>query len=100
MALAVLTSLPTSTLTIGSAMAKSMTTVATSSRRSMMIVANVAVALRPSVRARRYGRRISPMRAGSRNVAVKPMTVVRNAVRKRAWPIGRRSACHRQARTT
>ena len=75
-------------------------TVARSSSRSTMTVANVAVAFMPSCRASRYGRSTSPTRAGSRNVAVNPMTVVRNAVRKRACPIGRRSACHRQARST
>ena len=47
-----------------------------------MMVANAAVALRPSRRASRYGRMTSPARAGNRNVAAKPITVVLNAVPK------------------
>ena len=60
--------------------ANNIRTVMRSSRRSRMIVANAAVAFRFSRRARRYGRRTSPARAGSRNEAAKPMTVIRNAV--------------------
>jgi hypothetical protein len=41
-----------------------------------MIVAKHAVGGSPSRRARRYGRRTSPARAGSRKLAAKPMTVV------------------------
>ena len=44
-----------------------------------MIVANVAVALSPSLRASRYGRSSSPARAGSSEEAANPMIVVLSA---------------------
>ena len=75
-------------------------TVIMSSTRSITIVAKVAGALRPSCRARRYGRSTSPARAGSTPSAAKPMTVVRNAVRKRVGPIGWSRYRQRQARMT
>ena len=59
-----------------------MTHVTASSSRSMMIVANVAVALNPSCRASKYGRITSPARAGSTALAANPIVVVRNAGRK------------------
>ncbi len=64
----------------------------------MIIVANAAVGRRPSIRASRYGRMTSPAR-GTKVLAAKPMTVVRNAFEKLAFPIGASSACHRHARS-
>ncbi len=78
--------------------ANSSSTVTRSSSRSRMIVANAAVALSRSRRASRYGRMTSPARAGSRKLAAKPMTVVRNAVAKCVGPIGASRYCQRSAR--
>ena len=64
-----------------------------------MIVANAAVGGSPSRRASRYGRSTSPGRAGSRKLAAKPMTVVRNAVENRVGPIGASRYCQRKARS-
>ena len=71
-----------------------------SSTRSTTIVANAAVALSPSRRASRYGRITSPARAGSTADAAKPITVVRNTVRKRVGPSGSSKYCQRSARIT
>ena len=65
-----------------------------------MIVAKAAVAGSPSRLASRKGRITSPARAGSRNVAANPMTVVRNAVEKCVWPSGASRYCQRRARST
>ena len=80
--------------------ASNTTQVTASSSRSMMIVANVAVALNPSCRASKYGRITSPARAGSTALAANPMVVVRNADENLAWPIGSSKYCHRSARST
>src|SRR5690606_34129985 len=68
--------------------------------RSTMMVANVADTLSRSSLASRYGRSTSPTRAGSRNVAVNPIMVVRNAGPNRTAPSGASNSCHRRARTT
>ena len=57
-----------------------------------------AVGGSPSCRASRYGRRTSPGRAGSRKLAMNPITVVRNAVENRVGPIDASRYCQRAAR--
>ena len=64
------------------------------------MVANVAVALSPSLRASRYGRSNSPARAGSSAVAANPMIVVLRATDRRTRPIGASRYCQRSARST
>ena len=78
----------------------SSSTITVSSTRSRMMVAKAAVALRPSFRASSHGRSTSPARAGSTALAANPMTVVRSALPKPTWPIGKSRYCHRMARNT
>ena len=66
--------------------------------RSTRIVANAAVALRPSFRASRYGRITSPARAGNTADAANPITVVRNTLRNFVGPNGPSRYCQRSAR--
>ena len=82
------------------ARAKSRSTVQRSSRRSTMTVANAAAGFSPP--AAPAGTDAAPRRRApaERRSAAKPITVVRNAVRKRAPPIGPSSDCQRQARST
>ncbi len=78
--------------------ASSNSTATRSRMRSTRIVANAAVALRPSRRASRYGRITSPARAGRIAEAPKPITVVRNTTQNRVGPSGASRYCQRSAR--